>query len=101
MYRDLESELKNGESRAQASITVLHTRTVIALPRFCRKIKCASNRDELEGIRKGIFFHADQHEQPRVDVLKLRAIEGGRRAGCVSNRDEKKGIGSKAFFHAD
>jgi hypothetical protein len=35
MYRDLESELKNGESRAQAPITVLHTRTVVALPRFC------------------------------------------------------------------
>jgi hypothetical protein len=41
-----------------------------------------------ENVETGIFKHADQHEQSGVDVSKLRAVEGGRKAGDINNGNE-------------
>jgi hypothetical protein len=53
-----------------------------------RKTKDASDGDVQENVETEIFKHADQHEQSGVDVSKLRAVEGGRKAGDVNNGNE-------------
>ncbi|KAF7506852.1 hypothetical protein GJ744_011198 [Endocarpon pusillum] len=41
--------------------------------------------------------HADRHDQPGVNVLETRAVEGGGRAVCASDGDECKGAWGRSI----
>ncbi len=47
----------------------------------------ASGRDEKEGARRRVFFHANQHGQSGVDVQESRPMKRGRGARGASHRD--------------
>jgi hypothetical protein len=47
----------------------------------------ASGRDEKEGARRRVFFHANQHGQSGVDIQESRPMKEGREARGASHRD--------------
>ncbi len=52
-----------------------------------RRARYTNNKDEFEGAERKTSRHANQYNQPNIDVLKSRAIKEGRRAKNTNNRD--------------
>ena len=46
------------------------------------------------------FRYADQHDQPGLDILESRRLEGGWRAAGESDKDKEENAGREAFRHA-
>ncbi len=61
----------------------------------------ANHKDEKENAESEAFFHADQHSQPDINILKARTMKEDREAEDASHEDEKESAESEAFFHAD
>jgi hypothetical protein len=66
-----------------------------------RRAGGANNENEKKNTRDGASKHADQHDQPSVDVLEPKSMEEGRRARGASNKDKLEGARDGASFHVN
>ena len=64
-----------------------------------QRVVCAGRGDVQEDARPRAFFYLDQHGHPRIDILELGAMEGGRRAVYASHGVEKVGIWPGKSIH--
>jgi hypothetical protein len=98
----LESDLINNEHPQREGLLWKYSQCLYSDGRYTEAEGPISEvTDEKEGAGSRASRHADQHGQPRGDVLESRAMEGGRRAVCASDGDEFEGAGRGASLDAD